>query len=198
MNAALVQLQQGKVVAAPTDTLFGLLVDATRAEAVARLLELKPRGAEQGIPLLLPSRAAWSSLVAELPPVAERLADAFWPGPLTIALRAVDSLDARVLLDGHVAARWPAASAAGDLAREFGRPLTATSANRPGAPPAADARAVRAAFADAVADGRLVVVDSACPGGAPSTVVRVTNGELVVVRPGAISEQSLAAALEKI
>lgn len=209
MNAALEQLASGGVVAAPTETLYGLLADATRADAVTHLLELKPRGREQGIPLILPSRAAWRALVAELPPLAEQLADAFWPGPLTIALRAAASVDARVTLDGYVAVRLPGASPAGALARELGRPLTATSANPPGAPPAQDAGAVRAAFADAVADGRLVVVgagagESVSEGEAggmrqqsPSTVVRVNGSDLVVVRPGAISQSALRAVMEK-
>lgn len=196
MKDALAWLARGGVVAAPTETFFGLIADATRAEAVTSVCALKPRPAK-GIPLILPSRDAWRSLVVEVPPLANRLADAFWPGALTIVLPARGSVDARLTLDGCIAARWPGASLAGDLARALDRPLTATSANAPGSPPAVEARAVRDQFADAIEIGELLVVDGRCPGGLPSTVVLVTGESFSVVRAGRITERALLEALER-
>ena len=79
MREALQALGRGRVVSAAAESFYGLLADAARPDAIDRLLALKPRGADKGMPLLLPSRAAWVSLVSGLPPLAQRLADALWP-----------------------------------------------------------------------------------------------------------------------
>lgn len=194
-ESALAQLGDGGVVAAATETFFGLLVDATRTDAIERLYQVKPRTPDKGMPVLLPSRTAWASLVQEIPPLAARLADAFWPGPLTIGLPALPDVDPRLVLDGTIAVRLPASSPAADLARELGRPLSATSANHAGEPAATSSRTVRACFADAVSDGRLVVVDGWAPGGAPSTVVVIRGDHVRLVRAGAIQTHRLEAAL---
>ena len=99
MREALQALGRGRVVSAATESFFGLLADAARPDAIDRLLALKPRGADKGMPLLLPSRAAWVSLVSGLPPLAQCLADALWPGPLSIALPAASDVDERLTLD---------------------------------------------------------------------------------------------------
>ncbi len=192
INAALSVLDDGGVVAAATETFFGLLADVSRVDAIDRLFELKPRGADKGVPILLPGRTAWSSLVDELPPVAERLAEAFWPGPLTIALPAASDVDRRLTLDGTVAVRLPGESPAAELARLAGQPLTATSANLPGAPSPTSAEQVRAAFGAAVTDGRLYVLGGSCPGGRASTVVVVRGDHVRLARPGMIAPRDIA------
>ena len=183
--AALEQLVQGGVVAAATESLFGLLVDATRPDALDCLFALKPR-ADKGMPLILPDRRAWLDLVVEVPEAAARLAAAFWPGPLTIALPARPELDPRLVHDGTVAVRLPGECPAAELVKSFGKPLTATSANPTGQPPTASSAVVRAAFPAAVANGRLFVMDDTARGGAPSTVVVVRGDRVEIVRPGAI------------
>ena len=183
LDRALAQLRRRRVVAAATESFFGLLADATSVEAVDRLLELKPRGAEKGIPLLLPSLEVWRGLVTELPDLARRLAAEFWPGPLTIALPASSAVDPRALLDGRVAVRLPSRSPAAQVASLFGRPVTATSANPPGAAPArTDAEVVRA-FPP---NDALWIWPGRAPGGEPSTVVVVAGERWEVVRAGAI------------
>jgi L-threonylcarbamoyladenylate synthase len=192
---ALEWLGRGGVVAAATETLFGLLTDATDAKAIDRLFQLKPRGHEKGVPLIVPSREVWRSLVRELPPIAERLAEAFWPGPLTIALAAAPGVDPRLLVDGTVAVRLPGQSAALALTLGHRGPLTATSANAPGEPPATDGEEVRRAFAPAVARGELHVVAGRAKGGAPSTIVTVAGEDWRVVRIGAVSPERIQAVL---
>jgi L-threonylcarbamoyladenylate synthase len=187
INEALAVLDDGGVVAAATETFFGLLADVSRIDAVDRLFELKPRGADKGVPILLPGRTAWRGLVEELPPLAERLAESFWPGPLSIALAAASDADRRLTLDGTVAVRLPGASPAQELARLAGQPLTATSANLPGAPPPTRAREVRDAFGAAITDGRLYVLEGSCPGGRASTVVVVRDSHVRLARAGAIA-----------
>ena len=77
-----------------------------RAPQSTGSLSLKGRDASKGISLLLPSRDAWGSLVAEIPALANLLANRFWPGPLTMALTAREDLDPRLTVDGRVAVRW--------------------------------------------------------------------------------------------
>src|SRR5262245_19477563 len=125
------RLEAGAVVAAATESFFGLLADATNAVAISALARLKPRP-DKGVPILLPNREAWRGLVVAIPPLAERLADRFWPGRLSIGLVARPEIDARLVLDGTIAVRLPGPSPAAELCARFGRPLTATSANLPG------------------------------------------------------------------
>jgi L-threonylcarbamoyladenylate synthase len=194
LAAALAQLAAGRVVAAATESFFGLLADIGQPSAVEALFALKPRGADKGVPVILPERAAWPALVAgALPPLAQAFADAFWPGGLSIALPAAQGVAARVALGGSLAVRLPGASPAAELARRYGRPLSATSANLPGAPPAVHSGAVAAAFAHAVAQGGLLVLAGASPGGAPSTVVSVSERDYAVARVGAVAIADLDA-----
>ena len=110
------------------------------------------------------------------------------PGGLSIALPAALGVAARVALEGSLAVRVPGASPAAELARRFGRPLSATSANLPGAPPAVASQTVAVAFAEAIAQGALYVVAGVSPGGAPSTVVSVSVSErrYAVARVGSV------------
>jgi L-threonylcarbamoyladenylate synthase len=193
-DAALAQLAAGKVVAAATESFFGLLADIGNPLAVEALFALKPRGADKGVPTLLPTRAAWAALVAgDVPDLARAFAAAFWPGPLSIALPASRAVSARVALEGTLAVRLPGASCAAELATRFGRPLSATSANLPGTPPATQAAEVDAVFADAIARGELLVLPGVSPGGAPSTVVAVTGETYRVARVAAVPISALDA-----
>ena len=194
VEAALAQLAAGKVVAAATESYFGLLADIENPIAVEALFALKPRGADKGVPTILPSRSAWPALVSgAIPSLAQAFADGCWPGGLSIALPAAPSVPARVALDGALAVRLPGASPAAELTRRFGRPLSATSANLPGAPPATQSAAVEAAFAAAVAQGVLFVLAGESPGGAPSTVVRISEANYAVARVGAVPLSTLEA-----
>ncbi|HOU91414.1 MAG TPA: Sua5/YciO/YrdC/YwlC family protein [Polyangiaceae bacterium] len=134
--------------------------------------------------------ARGAPLVLEIPPLAARLARAFWPRPLTIALPPAAGVDPRLTRDEMVAVRWPAASPAADLARALGRPLTATSANLPGAPPARTGAEVRASLRTPP-DLPFFVVEGAAVDGVPSTVVSIEGRRCRIVRLGAIAEADL-------
>jgi L-threonylcarbamoyladenylate synthase len=192
LECAVRALSEGGVVAAATETFFGLLADARRADAIDRVFELKGRDAAKGVALLLPRRDAWCDLVLAIPPFAALLADRFWPGPLTVALAARPELDPRLQWGGTVAVRWPGASDASRVVEAFGAPLTATSANLTGQKPAESAADVEAIFGEAVARGGLVVLSGHAPGGAPSTVVRIEGERVSVLRQGQIRESDLA------
>jgi L-threonylcarbamoyladenylate synthase len=190
-------LRRGGVVALPTESFFGLLAAAERPDAIDRLLSLKPRGADKGMPLVLSSRDDWGALASEIPTGAAALADAFWPGGLSIALRARPSVDHRLLLEGRIAVRLPGASAARDLAWLYGRPLTATSANLPGEPPATTSRAVELSFPRALENGSLAVWNDMSPGGLPSTMVVFDDGRAWIARDGAVARERVSAVLGK-
>lgn len=188
-------LEAGGVVAVATESFFGLLADVANPRALDALFSLKPRGADKSVGLILPWEAAWSSLVTDIPPAAHALGSALWPGPLSIALPAAPGVDRRLAPNGTIAVRDPGPCPARELARAFGRPLTATSANQPGAPPATRDAEVRAAFGPAVEDGRLVVVPGQSPGGPPSTLVVVDGATVRLLRPGAVAESALTGVL---
>jgi L-threonylcarbamoyladenylate synthase len=129
---------------------------------------------------------SWPALVDAVPPAAHALGRAFWPGAFSIALAARSGLDPRLTLDGSVAVRVPGPSQAADLARAFGKPLTATSANLPGAPPATSDAEVQAMLGAAVERGILLVSPGRSPGGLPSTLVLVEAERVRLVREGRV------------
>ncbi len=150
--------------------------------------------------MIAPSEPAWHTIVRQVPEPAERLAKAFWPGRLSIALAASLELDERVSLRdaagrATVAVRQPGPCAAADLVRAFLGPLTATSANVSGEAPLLDAASVHETFADAVESGDLVVVEGDAPGGPPSTIVAFDGDDWRIVREGAVSGAEVEAVL---
>jgi L-threonylcarbamoyladenylate synthase len=181
--AALVRvLERGGVVACPTETWLGLLADALNEKAVARVAELKGRPADMPIALLLSDAQAVAD-VAEVPSAAARaLMEAHWPGPLTILLAAKPGLSPGLTRDGKLGVRVPGPSPAADLARAFGGPLTATSANRTGEPSLRSVDELPVALAEGL-DG---VVPGVSPGGAPSTLIDATSSPMRILRAGAI------------
>jgi len=169
------------VVAYPTETFYGLGVDPFNGAALERLRQIKGRG-EKAISMLIEGDAMLARLCAEIPPAAAALIQRHWPGPLTLALPARAGLPEALVMDGCVAVRQSPHPVAGALVAALGGPLTTTSANRAGEPPATTAAAVVAALGDAchVLDGGATV------GGAPSTLVRVRGAAIEVLRRGAI------------
>lgn len=176
-------LRSGGVLACATETLQGLLADALDPAAVAQVVALKRRGTDP-IAVLLPDVTALA-LVSDAPlsPSARRLIDAHWPGPLTLVVPARAGLPSALAPQGTVGVRVPGPSPALTLIREFGGPLTATSCNVSGQPPARTEQEARAYFAAQLAG----YVPGDAPGGAPSTVVDVTGPELRVLRRGAVT-----------
>lgn len=180
--AAVAALRRGEVVGYPTETFYGLGVDALDAAALERLRALKGREEGKAISMLVPGPEALAALCAEVPPLAARLIAAHWPGPLTLALPARPGLPPAIVSDGFVAVRQSPHPVASALLAAFGRPLTATSANPAGAPPPTTAAGVRAHFGD-----RCLVLDGGeTPGGPASTVARVRGDVVEVLRRGAV------------
>ncbi len=188
LTEALRVLEAGGVVALPTETFYGLAVDPFRKEAVERLYRLKERQRNKPLLLLIGSREDLKELVAEIPEIAERLMEVFWPGPLTLVFRASGRVPSWITAGtGTVALRLSSHPLARELPRLFGKPVTGTSANLSGAPPAETPEEIERYFPeiDFILDG------GRTPGGLPSTLVSVVGGELRVLRPGAVPEEAL-------
>ena len=188
-------LASGGIVAFPTETFYGLGADPSQEEALSRLMDMKGRGENSPILLLL-SEISQTALVAEpLPSAFERLSSSFWPGPLTLVVHARAGVSRRITAGtGTVGVRLPSAAAPRAIARALGRPITGTSANRTGRSPSATAAAVLRALGTEPDPARstratgldLVLDGGPSPGGAASTVVDLTGREPRLVREGRI------------
>ena len=191
LRAAASALRRGELVVLPTETVYGIACRPDDPEATDRLFAAKRRPTSLNLPVLAhTARDAWGVAVPD--GRAERLAAAFWPGPLTVVLpRAAGSRDWNLGQDpATVAVRVPDHAMARALLEMVG-PLAVTSANISGHPPATDIESARAAFGEAVE----VYLEGPVGEGTPSTVVDLTAAGPVISRPGALDGQALTAAL---
>jgi L-threonylcarbamoyladenylate synthase len=178
---AVAALRRGEIVAYPTETFYGLGVDATDELALARLRLLKGR-AEKAISVLVDGPEMLDRLCGKVSPRAAALMRRHWPGALTLALPARRGIPAPLLAEGCVAVRQSSHPTAQALVARFGRPLTATSANRAGEAPATTPELV-----DEIFEGRCRILHGGpTVGGAPSTLVRVRGDRVEILRRGAI------------
>jgi L-threonylcarbamoyladenylate synthase len=183
-EAAVRVIDAGRVVALPTDTLYGLAADPFRPDAVERVFHVKGRAADRALLLIAADRAQVVRYVGPLHALADRLANAFWPGPLTLLVPAPPTLaDAVSGGTGLIGVRVPAHAVARGLCRACDRPLTATSANVSGQPAPADASDVERQLGDAI---DLLLDAGPAPGGEASTIVDVTGSSVRLVRSGAV------------
>ena len=184
-------LARGELVAMPTETVYGLAADARNPDAVRRIFAAKGRPQNHPVIVHLPDRTAVAHWASVIPVAAERLMDAFWPGPLTLVLKKADGVDP-VITGGQdtVGLRVPAHPVAQDLLRAFGGAVAAPSANRFGriSPTAADH--VRAEFPDG---GFLVLDGGASEVGLESTIVDLSGAQARLLRPGHIAASAIEA-----
>jgi L-threonylcarbamoyladenylate synthase len=190
LTAAVAALRAGDLVIYPTETFYGIAADPESPPAMARLFALKGRSPDQPIALIAGDPASAFALAREVPPLARRLATAFWPGPLTLVIPARAGLHEAVLGPDGVGVRVSSHPLARRLAAAFGRPVTATSANLSRRPPATRPAEVRAAFQDTI---KVILEDGVLTGGAPSTVIAVSAGGYRILRHGAVAERAIAA-----
>ena len=186
---ALAVLRNGGLIAFPTDTVYGLGGLATEAEVVEAIFLAKARPEERSIPVLV---AGWPEVrgVALLSPTAERLAAAFWPGPLTIVMERDPNLPAAIGATGTVGVRAPDHAVALALLREAG-PLATSSANLSGDPSPRTAADVLGTLRGRI---QLVIDGGWTPGGRPSTVVDCTGETPRLLRAGPVTLEAILAA----
>jgi L-threonylcarbamoyladenylate synthase len=205
-------LREGQIVVYPTETFYGLAADPFSPLAMDRLFALKGRDAAKTVALIAHDHASAFVLASAVSTIARRLADRFWPGPLTLVLPARSGLydstrrsavepskgvrDVRIEMligpDGGVGVRVSPHPIASALAAGLGHPITATSANLAGQPPATTVAAARAAFGNRVSvyleGGELIATT-------PSTVVACDHNGWRIIRVGAITTEQIIAAL---
>lgn len=193
IHEALAALSAGDAIVYPTETFYALGVDALSPDALERLFEIKGREPGKPVALIAADAAMAFSVAREVPAQARALAETFWPGPLTLVLPACDGIPAALIgADGGVGVRVSSHPIARALAAGLRRPITATSANLAGKPPAVDLITARRGLGDRI---KVFVEGGRLTGGTPSTVVAVGRDGMRMLRPGAISEGELAGAL---
>jgi tRNA threonylcarbamoyl adenosine modification protein (Sua5/YciO/YrdC/YwlC family) len=184
ISAAVTTVQAGGLVVLPTDTVYGLGADAFSPDAVAALLAAKGRGRDMPPPVLVGSVRAAAALTQTLGAFGQDLIDEFWPGPLTLVLKASSSLQWDLGdTNGTVAVRMPLHPVALELLRRTG-PMAVSSANKTGAPATTTAAEAEEQLGDSV---EVYLDGGACADNVPSTIVDLTGGMPRVLRAGAIS-----------
>jgi L-threonylcarbamoyladenylate synthase len=189
-------LRAGGLVAFPTETVYGLGADALSPDAVRKVFTLKGRPQRNPLIVHVADIATARAVASEWPPLAQRLAERFWPGPLTIVVPKADAIPAEVTAGTPtVGIRCPDHPMALDLLRAFGGPLVAPSANPSGFVSPTTAAHVREGFPGA----DLLVLDGGpCRAGIESTVVSLTMDPPTILRTGAITLEALRAVIPDV
>ena len=195
IEAATEAVRAGALVVLPTDTVYGVGVDAFSPEAVSALLMAKGRGREKPPPVLVQSKRTVDGLATNVPVYVHDLIEAFWPGPLTLVLQSQSSLMWDLgETNGTVALRMPKDDIALMLLAEVG-PMAVTSANASGQPPAKTVQDAEAQFGSAVG----VYLDAGPRGdGLASTILDCSNEAPVILRTGAVSFDQIQEVLGEI
>ena len=173
-------LLSGKIVAFPTETVYGLGVRADNNTAIDNLYRLKQRSRDKQLAIMIATPEEVAKYVKHIPPIADKLISSFWPGPLTIILE----------LDNNstVGLRNPANRVIRDLINEVAKPIASTSANISGMPPAKNAQQVITSFSDKID----VVLDGGpAEAGKPSTIVKIWDDTYKIIRHGVIGKERL-------
>lgn len=186
-------LRGGGLVAFPTETVYGLGADARNPEAVARVFRAKGRPADHPLIVHLADSGEIAQWAREIPEAAWRLAERFWPGPLTLILKRLPDVSAAVTGgQDTVGLRVPNHPVARALLRAFGGGIAAPSANRFGRVSPTSAAHVIAEFGDVV---ECVIDGGSCRVGLESTILDLSGDQPRVLRPGAVTSEALAAIL---
>jgi L-threonylcarbamoyladenylate synthase len=186
-------LRRGRLVAFPTETVYGLGADASSREAIARLYEVKGRPGDHPVIVHFEDAQHAFAWASEVPEAAHKLAAAFWPGPLTLILKRAASVGDFVTGgQGTVGLRVPAHPLARELLAGFGGGLAAPSANRFGRVSPTTAQHVREDLGD---DVDLVLDGGSCGVGIESTIVDLSRGRPVLLRPGRVTIAEIEAVL---
>ncbi len=202
IHACALALKQGKVVAYPTDTSYGLAVDAGNVKAIKKLYRVKERQSGKPVHVIVPS-LAYVRRVVKWNNTASKLAKRFWPGPVTLVLglRAkglgLSLLSART---GFIGIRHPKNHIAMDLAKYLGRPITTPSANPPsglGGDDSYSAEDITRQFKNKKFKPDIIINAGQLPKRKPSTMVKIDGGKITILREGPVSERQIKLALSR-
>ena len=191
LEQAITTLQQGGVIAFPTDTVYGIGASLEHPAALRRIYDLKGRSPDKPLPILIARLEILDKLSPDVDERLVDLAEQFWPGALTIVLPAADHLPAEVKApDNTIGVRLPNHSIPLSIAERAGGAIATTSANLSGHDSAHSASEIRDAFGP---DIELILDGGFAPQENPSTVIRLIDDHVVILREGVISEAELKA-----
>ena len=185
------RIKAGQVVGMPTDTFYGLAADPLNLRAVELIYEVKSRSRHKPLSLLIESVEQAEYLARPLPEIFYEITSKYWPGPLTIIVKASSRLPLKVTANtGNVALRVPASRIPVEVIRAAGVPITATSANISGASECTTADGVRMQLGASIS---LIVDGGVSPREVASTIIDMSEpGKCSILRHGAIPESELA------
>lgn len=188
-------LKQGEVVAVPTETVYGLAGDSTSSSAIKKIFEAKGRPADNPLIVHIASLEMLDGIVSEFNADAKKLADAFWPGPLTIIMPKGNKLctETTAGLDS-VGVRMPSNEIAREIILKSNTPFSAPSANLSGKPSPTNAKDV---FEDMNGKIPLIIDGGECDAGVESTVISVLEKTPVILRPGVVTKEDIEKVLNK-
>lgn len=190
MQKALKAIKSGGVIVYPTETLYALGCDAFDRKAVHRVFEIKNRPVDKPLPLVVGGMDGLGLVTGEIPEALLILADRFWPGPLSILVKAKKTLPPEVQDSrGYTSVRWTAHPLAADLCNKAQTALVATSANLTGNPAVALPSDLDPALLDAV--DFVLAAEPYPAGGEPSTVIAFRDRRIEILREGAVPGSSL-------
>lgn len=195
VNLAATRLREGGVLIFPTETVYGLgaLAEVGPCYGAEDLFDVKLRPIGMAIPLLVPNATDLDVYGTEIPDYARKLADAFWPGPLTLVVKASEEVHEEFRADdGTIGLRCPDSKLVQALLAASDSPIFTTSANTHSFPPATDFIQLEPRILDS-AD--MALDGGPSKGGIASSIVRCTGPEYEILRIGAISEEEIKAAL---
>ena len=182
-------IRGGGVIVYPTETVYGLGANPFDPNALNRIFCIKQRDLGKAVILLIRGEDDLDRLAAEVPPTAHYLMEAFWPGPLTLVFKADPDLPQGLLgTSSTIALRTSDAPIAQDLLARVGGPVTSTSANLSGHPPARSAIEAASQLGDRV---DLILDGGTLPDARPSTIVNVASEKASIIRVGRISKEAI-------
>lgn len=191
LESASLAVMNGELVAFPTDTVYGLGVSAFDQGGIERLFEVKKRPHDKAIPVLLADAYALEQVAHVKDDRIWRLAEVFWPGPLTLVLPKAQGLPENISQEATIGVRVPDHPFALKLLERVG-PMAVSSANHSGAATTRTAREVLAQLSGKI---DLLIDGGISPGGQPSTVAAIEDGEIVLLREGPLTKAELLKAL---
>jgi len=182
-------LRVGNVISYPTETFYGLGVDITNEKAIKKLYELKRRDYSLPIAMLVADKAMIEDYIGPVNESVTNLIKAFWPGPLTILFPAGPKISKSLTTNtGKIGIRISSHPVATAIVREFGKPITTTSANLSGYPPSLTTRHVQKYFKDKI---DLIIDGGESEPSRGSTVIDVSEDTMAIIRDGAIPAEKV-------
>ncbi|MCD6567873.1 MAG: threonylcarbamoyl-AMP synthase [Dehalococcoidia bacterium] len=186
-------LRSGGIIAFPTDTVYGLGADIFNPVAVEKIYEIKGRPRQLALPLFVADLDQFAAVTEPARGIALFLAQRFWPGGLTLVLPGAGAVPAYLSQGDTIAVRMPDSPICLFLIRSLGRPITGTSANISGYPPALTPSEVRLQLGERID----FVIEGECSGGRESTIVDVASETPLILRQGIVSSAQIERAIKE-